>query len=825
MGRSQRMPLSEMDYVEELHAQAAAKQRERQQAKLLERAENLQHMAALAGDAADSDLDSLLRQQGKEIGNAARRLGVDMDELKQQAGRARSPAAARSLAVVQPARLQPGGGVRPTATGGRFFDPPAPQSRHGGVYDQARPQCVARGQPTIGGECGAGHARNRRDEAYEAKRREFKQRQVRGPEQPAPPPVHPGHVPSSSHRGGHELTGHDDGMARDGAPPAAALTADSGNNERREAAPSRREEVRRQQREYAAALNEQQREGREQNIGRCNGDGGDLFAAAEARRRQHEQEHASTLVAVNAACTDRRHHQRQYAAALETQVAARHLRDQESRENRLGLIAGGDTGGGSGGGNAAPLTLESKRRQQQEYTAALDDQVAARQRGASSGAALEDELAGQALPVRTAHSDKRWHQQQYAAALEGQVAARQLRDQKSRENRLGLSEGDGGSAVDGGGGADDAPGRVGAAAERRRQQQEYAAALEAQIGERQRDQRRGALEQRAWGAGDADGVAGGRDAADSRRRQQQEYAAALEEQLQERQQREQESRERRLSFGAAVIAGDGSSAAARDAAEDFRRRQQQEYAAALEEQMAHKDRGGRGGRDRSLGGGRGVLTPPGQASPPKIGGEFPAEARRRQQQEYAAALEGQQRERQQREQESRERRLGVKGGALGHRVFLGGADLAVGHAGSAVEAEAVAEARRRQQQEYAAALEAQVEEKRRQRHQVDRRASRPGAMAAGIGFAGESPPMSAEAQRPPPGSFRAAGAAARGKLSGLYDRGPRALLEKQHSDKMVYAEELAKQREEVLAEPLSPWTKPASNLATFPSRHRAAAGA
>ena len=42
---------------------------------------------------------------------------------------------------------------------------------------------------------------------------------------------------------------------------------------------------------------------------------------------------------------------------------------------------------------------------------------------------------------------------------------------------------------------------------------------------------------------------------------------------------------------------------------------------------------------------------------------------------------------------------------------------------------------------------------------------------------------------------------------------------------MVYAEELAKQREEVLAEPLSPWTKPASNLATFPSRHRAAAGA
>ena len=36
------MPLSEMDYVEELHAQAAAKQRERQQAKLLERAENLQ---------------------------------------------------------------------------------------------------------------------------------------------------------------------------------------------------------------------------------------------------------------------------------------------------------------------------------------------------------------------------------------------------------------------------------------------------------------------------------------------------------------------------------------------------------------------------------------------------------------------------------------------------------------------------------------------------------------------------------------------------------------------------------------------------------------
>ena len=356
MGRSQRMPLSEMDYAEELHAQAAAKQRERQQAKLLERAENLQHMAALAGDAADSDLDSLLRQQGKEIGNAARRLGVDMDELKQQAGRARSPAAARSLAVVQPARLQPGGGVRPTATGGRFFDPPAPQSRHGGVYDQARPQCVARGQPTIGGECGAGHARNRRDEAYEAKRREFKQRQVRGPEQPAPPPVHPGHVPSSSHRGGHELTGHDDGMARDGAPPAAALTADSGNNERREAAPSRREEVRRQQREYAAALNEQQREGREQNIGRCNGDGGDLFAAAEARRRQHEQEHASTLVAVNAACTDRRHHQRQYAAALETQVAARHLRDQESRENRLGLIAGGDTGGGSGGGNAAPLT-------------------------------------------------------------------------------------------------------------------------------------------------------------------------------------------------------------------------------------------------------------------------------------------------------------------------------------------------------------------------------------------------------------------------------------------------------------------------------------
>ena len=708
------MPLSEMDYAEELHAQAAAKQRERQQAKLLERAENLQHMAALAGDAADSDLDSLLRQQGKEIGNAARRLGVDMDELKQQAGRARSPAAARSLAVVQPARLQPGGGVRPTATGGRFFDPPATQSRHGGVYDQARPQCVARGQPAIGGECGAGHARNRRDEAYEAKRREFKQRQVRGPEQPAPPPVHPGHVPSSSHRGGHELTEHDDDMARDGAPPAAALTADSGNNERREAAPSRREEVRRQQREYAAALNEQQREGREQNIGRCNGDGGDLFAAAEARRRQHEQEHASTLVAVNAACTDRRHHQRQYAAALETQVAARHLRDQESRENRLGLIAGGDTGGGSGGGNAAPLTLESKRRQQQEYTAALDDQVAARQRGASSGAAPEDELAGQALPVRTAHSDKRWHQQQYAAALEGQVAARQLRDQKSRENRLGLSEGDGGSAVDGGGGADDAPGRVGAAAERRRQQQEYAAALEAQIGERQRDQRRGALEQRAWGAGDADGVAGGRDAADSRRRQQQEYAAALEEQLQERQQREQESRERRL---------------------------------------------------------------------------------------------------------------GVKGGALGHRVFLGGADLAVGHAGSAVEAEAVAEARRRQQQEYAAALEAQVEEKRRQRHQVDRRASRPGAMAAGIGFAGESPPMSAEAQRPPPGSFRAAGAAARGKLSGLYDRGPRALLEKQHSDKMVYAEELAKQREEVLAEPLSPWTKPASNLATFPSRHRAAAGA
>merc|ERR1712138_121843 len=108
MGRSQRMPLSEMDYAEELHAQAAAKQRERQQAKLLERAENLQHMAALAGDAADSDLDSLLRQQGKEIGNAARRLGVDMDELKQQAGRARSPAAARSLAVVQPARLQPG---------------------------------------------------------------------------------------------------------------------------------------------------------------------------------------------------------------------------------------------------------------------------------------------------------------------------------------------------------------------------------------------------------------------------------------------------------------------------------------------------------------------------------------------------------------------------------------------------------------------------------------------------------------------------------------------------------------------------------------------
>ena len=89
------MPLSEMDYAEELHAQAAAKQRERQQAKLLERAENLQHMAALAGDAADSDLDSLLRQQGKEIGNAARRLGVDMDELKQQAGRARSPAAAR----------------------------------------------------------------------------------------------------------------------------------------------------------------------------------------------------------------------------------------------------------------------------------------------------------------------------------------------------------------------------------------------------------------------------------------------------------------------------------------------------------------------------------------------------------------------------------------------------------------------------------------------------------------------------------------------------------------------------------------------------------
>ena len=201
MGRSQRMPLSEMDYVEELHAQAAAKQRERQQAKLLERAENLQHMAALAGDAADSDLDSLLRQQGKEIGNAARRLGVDMDELKQQAGRARSPAAARSLAVVQPARLQPGGGVRPTATGGRCFDPPAPQSRHGGVYNQARPQCVARGQPTIGGECGAGHARNRRDEAYEAKRREFKQRLVRGPEQPAPPSVHPGHVPSSSHRG------------------------------------------------------------------------------------------------------------------------------------------------------------------------------------------------------------------------------------------------------------------------------------------------------------------------------------------------------------------------------------------------------------------------------------------------------------------------------------------------------------------------------------------------------------------------------------------------------------------------------------------------
>ena len=45
------MPLSEMDYAEELHAQAAAKERERQQAKLLERAENLQHMAALAGDA------------------------------------------------------------------------------------------------------------------------------------------------------------------------------------------------------------------------------------------------------------------------------------------------------------------------------------------------------------------------------------------------------------------------------------------------------------------------------------------------------------------------------------------------------------------------------------------------------------------------------------------------------------------------------------------------------------------------------------------------------------------------------------------------------
>ena len=112
------MPLSEMDYAEELHAQAAAKQRERQQAKLLERAENLQHMAALAGDAADSDLDSLLRQQGKEIGNAARRLGVDMDELKQQAG--------------------PGCGAAGTATAGRR------RAAYGDRWPLLRPACHAK---------------------------------------------------------------------------------------------------------------------------------------------------------------------------------------------------------------------------------------------------------------------------------------------------------------------------------------------------------------------------------------------------------------------------------------------------------------------------------------------------------------------------------------------------------------------------------------------------------------------------------------------------------------------------------------------------------
>ncbi|KAL3912606.1 MAG: hypothetical protein SGPRY_008279 [Prymnesium sp.] len=172
---------------------------------------------------------------------------------------------------------------------------------------------------------------------------------------------------------------------------------------------------------------------------------------------------------------------------------------------------------------------------------------------------------------------------------------------------------------------------------RRRQQQEYAAALDQQKSERERRERE-SRERRMSSAGNAS--SGGDDVGEIRRRQQQEYAAALEQQIAAKDQRE---REDRRSVGGDIFGG------GRGDCKDARRLQQQEYAADLEQQMAEKQLHQGALLKRQWGGPDGGIAINGSGS--GRGGEL----RKKQQEEYAFALEQQKNERALRERASRSR--------------------------------------------------------------------------------------------------------------------------------------------------------------------------
>ncbi len=318
----------------------------------------------------------------------------------------------------------------------------------------------------------------------------------------------------------------------------------------------------------------------------------------------------------------------------------------------------------------AQAAVDSKKAQQQEYARDLQAQMQNKQQQGNDRGGQNEGLGLQIGTVPDKEA-KRRQQQDYARELQQQVSVPNVGANKqqsipSHSDPYNLNP------------------VVSEKEAKRRQQQEYASALVQQMEQKVNNPGRGQPEEQGF-------AIGGQQTKEEKRRQQQEYANALQSQ-------QMQGKGGIGSMGGVPNGGFGGDPYGQQgnanlnpalSEKEAKRRQQQEYASALVQQMDQKNQGP---SQNGVGLGR-----PTEDLGFAIGGQQSKEDKRRQQQEYANALQAQQMQ--------GKGGIGSGIGSMGGGIVGGAVSDSYGQNNGLNPAMAEKEAKRRQQQDYANALQ------------------------------------------------------------------------------------------------------------------------